>query len=239
MIEVSESERSGCLGYILQLIRRFFPSVSKEGGPLPYRVRDNFLSPTELSYFQVLKSVLGTKAAVCAKVRLADLLFVARPNENLGFFNRIAQRHIDFLICEATTMRPLLVIELDDSSHSRTRAKKRDRFLDEALAAAGFQLLRVSAQRQYSQQQVIDQLKPYLLKPKPGQTEKEASEPVTPQETPPEKQAGAVPSCPKCGIPMVVRVATKGEHKGKRFYGCTNYPQCRELLPVPAGNSQS
>jgi hypothetical protein len=59
--------------------------------PLPYRVRDDFLSPAELSYLRVLKSVLGSKAAVCAKVRLADLLFVARPNENLGYFNRIAQ----------------------------------------------------------------------------------------------------------------------------------------------------
>lgn len=53
-------------------------------------------------------------------------------------------------------MRPMLVIELDDTSHSRTRRKEHDRFLDDALAAAGFPLLRVTAQRPYSQQQVID-----------------------------------------------------------------------------------
>ena len=202
-------------------------------------MRDDFLSPVELSYFHVLKSVLGSKAAVCAKVRLADLLFVTSKDNYISHFNRIAPRHIDFLICNPTMMEPILAIELDDSSHSHTRRMERDRFLDEAMAAAGFPLLRVSAQRQYSQQQVIDQLKPYLLKPKPSQPEKDVTELVTPQEAPPEKQAGAVPSCPKCGIPMVLRVAKKGEYKGKRFYGCTNYPQCRELLPVPAGNSQS
>lgn len=40
------------------------------------------------------------------------------------------------------------------------------------------------------------------------------------------------PLCPTCGIPMVLRVARRGEHQGKPFYGCPNYPQCREVVPV-------
>lgn len=102
----------------------------------------------------------------------------------------------------------------------------------------GVALLRVPAQRQYSQQQVIDQVKPYLLKPDPVQQEEDAAEPVTAKGAASEKQAGAVPSCPKCEIPMALRVATKGKYKGKRFYGYANYPQCKELLPFPVGNSQ-
>ena len=237
-MERNENKQSGCLGYILQQIRRLFPTASKESGPLPYRVRDDFLSPAELSYYQVLKSVLGSKAVICAKVRLADLLFVARPNENFSYVNKIRQKHIDFLICDAATMKPALAIELDDSSHNRARRKKRDLFINEALTAADFPLLRVTAQRQYSQQQVIDQLKPFLSKPKSVQPQKEEAGPVTPQETSSEKQAASVPNCPKCGIPMVLRVANQGKHKGERFYGCTNYPRCRELLPIPADNMQ-
>ena len=237
-MEIKENERPGCLGILLQFIQRFFSSAAKESGPLPYRVRDDFLSPTELSYFQVLKSVLGSKAAICAKVRLADLLFVARPNENFSYVNKIRQKHIDFLICEATTMKPVLAIELDDSSHNRASRKKRDHFINEALTAAGFPLLRVTTQLQYSQQQVIDQLKPYLLKHKPVQSDKDGAERVAPKETPAEQQAASIPNCPKCGIPMVLRVATKGKQKGKHFYGCTNFPQCREVLSVPAGNKQ-
>jgi hypothetical protein len=236
-MERSENERPGCLGYILQLLRSFFSPALKEGRPLPYRVRDDFLSTAELSYFQVLRSVLGSKATICAKVRLADLLFVTSKPEYMRYFNKIVGKHIDYLICDRSTMRPVLAIELDDSSHSRQRSKERDRFINDALAAASFPLLRVRAQQQYSQQQVIDQVKPYLLKPEPVQQEEKVAEPVAAKEAPSKKQIAAVPSCPKCEIPMVLRVATKGKNKGRRFYGCSNYPQCRELLPVPVGGS--
>lgn len=33
--------------------------------------------------------------------------------------------------------------------------------------------------------------------------------------------------CPKCGKPMVLRTASKGEHAGEKFYGCSGFPKCR------------
>ena len=47
-----------------------------------------------------------------------------------------------------------------------------------------------------------------------------------------EKQVDSSPLCPKCGIPMVLRTASQGNHIGQQFYGCRNYPRCREILPV-------
>lgn len=38
----------------------------------------------------------------------------------------------------------------------------------------------------------------------------------------------AAPLCPHCGVPMVVRVAKRGARSGRRFYGCPNYPRCRQ-----------
>ncbi|RCK75036.1 MAG: hypothetical protein ANABAC_1753 [Anaerolineae bacterium] len=32
---------------------------------------------------------------------------------------------------------------------------------------------------------------------------------------------------------MVLRTVTQGEHQGKQFYGCVNYPRCREVKPAP------
>ncbi len=32
------------------------------------------------------------------------------------------------------------------------------------------------------------------------------------------------PLCPKCGQPMVLRTAEVGANKGRRFWGCVNYP---------------
>lgn len=33
--------------------------------------------------------------------------------------------------------------------------------------------------------------------------------------------------CPKCGSPMVQRIAQKGSQAGNRFWGCTRFPACR------------
>ena len=35
--------------------------------------------------------------------------------------------------------------------------------------------------------------------------------------------------CPRCGEKLVVRIARKGEHQGKKFLGCSNYPKCRYI----------
>lgn len=40
------------------------------------------------------------------------------------------------------------------------------------------------------------------------------------------------PSCPSCGKPMAYRTATRGPHKDKPFWGCTEYPNCNGIRPV-------
>ena len=75
----STKDRSGCLSI-------FFPSLKHpqyvsvpEPLSLPYRLRDDFLSPAELSFYKVVSSLIGTKFTIQSKVRLADVFFVARP----------------------------------------------------------------------------------------------------------------------------------------------------------------
>lgn len=47
-----------------------------------------------------------------------------------------------------------------------------------------------------------------------------------------EKENDKVPSCPICGRAMVLREAKKGQNVGKKFWGCTNFPQCRGIVNV-------
>jgi very-short-patch-repair endonuclease len=42
-----------------------------------------------------------------------------------------------------------------------------------------------------------------------------------------------IPNCPKCGSMMVQRMAGKGSHKGKVFYGCSKYPLCKSIVNIP------
>jgi len=42
--------------------------------------------------------------------------------------------------------------------------------------------------------------------------------------------------CPKCGSPMVLRVAKRGPNPGGKFYGCSRYPNCKATIPVENSN---
>jgi very-short-patch-repair endonuclease len=115
----------------------------------PYGKRDAFLSPAELSFFRVMKSELPEEWNLIAKVNLADLFFVRMPHRNRAARNRIDRKHVDFVICDAATMEPLLGIELDDASHNRHDRVERDAFVDRVFEAAGLPLLHVKAARTY------------------------------------------------------------------------------------------
>ncbi|MEO6992668.1 MAG: restriction endonuclease [Lacunisphaera sp.] len=38
------------------------------------------------------------------------------------------------------------------------------------------------------------------------------------------------PTCPNCGVKMVSRTAGKGSNAGSTFWGCRNYPRCRQTF---------
>lgn len=222
-------EKSGCLSVIFPFLsgRKSEISFSKgsEPEPLPYRLRDDFLSPAEFSFYKVLSSIASPRWMIQSKVRLADIFFIARPNENLSHFNRIAQKHLDFLVCDARTMKPLLGVELDDTSHARRDRQERDDFLKSACEAAGLPLLQLPAQREYRSSEIAAQIASMLPE------EIHSAAPPLPD---PPAQTSAAPLCPKCGIPLVLRQVIRGPHQGKQFYGCQNYPHCREMKPVSA-----
>lgn len=85
-----------------------------------------------------------------SKIRLADLIGVRKGTGSYyKYFNQISAKHVDFLLCNQPHITPVLAIELDDSSHKRTKQRGRDEFVDSALEAAGLPLLRIPAQAGY------------------------------------------------------------------------------------------
>jgi hypothetical protein len=217
------NEKPGCLSIFFPFLKRSQKETTSKA--LPYRLRDDFLSPAEFSFYKVLLSLVGARLTIQSKVRLADVFFVARPNENAGFFNRIAQKHLDFLVCDSVTMKPLFGVELDDSSHKRNDRQERDEFVENVCQVVGLPLLRVPVQREYNSREIAAQIAPFLK-------DKVSAPVVAPSQPEINKQISSVPLCPKCSIPMVLRTVAQGEHKGKQFYGCQNYPRCREMKPV-------
>jgi Topoisomerase DNA binding C4 zinc finger len=43
---------------------------------------------------------------------------------------------------------------------------------------------------------------------------------------------GSTPSCPSCSKRMVVRTARHGRRRGRKFWGCAQYPLCRGTRPI-------
>ncbi len=117
----------------------------------PYRRRPYLFSKAERSFYEVLLRAAPAEMKLFTKVRMADLIQV-RPGVRgrRGHQNRINCKHVDFVLCTRDTLSPVLAIELDDRSHRQPERQARDRFVDQAFAAAGLPLLRIPAQYGYT-----------------------------------------------------------------------------------------
>lgn len=223
-------ETPGCLGAIFRIFGLGAASPPEAETSVMrmdvYRVRDDFLSAAEASFFRVLRLTVGESYLICPKVRLADLFYVARPHENRGATNRIAQRHVDFLLCDPATLKPLAGLELDDASHRKGANAERDRFKDDVFAAAGLPLIRVPVQHAYEPAQITSLLTQALHQDPPVIRPEAAISPVVAAE----QAASDPPLCPKCAVPMKLRTAQRGDNQGNSFWGCTNYPKCRQVV---------
>jgi len=153
---MTRTQPSGCL---VALFKLFGPAQGRtDSAPpgdsleaLPYRRKDYLLSKAERSFFGVLRQAVGDEYLIFAKVRLADLVWIPKATQSRQkHLNRVTPRHIDFVLCDHDAIRPLLAIELDDSSHARSDRRSRDAFVEAALAAAGLPLLRIPARAAYN-----------------------------------------------------------------------------------------
>ena len=157
---MSSQPKSGCLG---SLIARFFSANTAEPTEkFPYAKRDHFLSAAELSFYHVLLTAVDAKHTLLTKVNLGDIFYVQQPHKNVAARNRIDRKHVDFLLCDAKTMEPVLGIELDDSSHQKKKQQEKDIFQDAVFAAAELPILRIKAARSYLPQKLQEAVQGHL-----------------------------------------------------------------------------
>jgi hypothetical protein len=228
------------------IIERILDWLSTKDAPkddftaLPFKLRDDFLSPAEVSFYHVLRAAVDEHGLVFTKINLADLFFVAAGDhrQNRALANRGDRKHVDFLVCDPKTLKPIVALELDDQSHARADRKNRDTIVDAVFHAAGLPLLRVPVKTGYAQREVQNLLAPFVISSLPNATviPKTLRNPtpivLTPALDPAITQTE--PTCPKCGANMLLRTAKSGANAGKQFWGCSNFPRCRTMLPIQA-----
>src|SRR5579862_4063265 len=113
---------------------------------LPYQLEKSLFTPAERQFLGVLKGTLPAGVECYGKVRLIDIF---RPKshltgpDRLKAVNRVASKHVDFLLVRSSDTKPLLAIELDDKSHQAANRQARDIFLNQLFADTGLPLLRI------------------------------------------------------------------------------------------------
>ena len=106
------------------------------------------LTAAEFLFFQTLKNVCKDFFYIAPKMGLWALV---DSRENMTAWNKISRKHLDFTLCHPETMKPLLVIELDDSSHRDPKQRLRDLEKDAILKEVGVPVLRIPVARKYDE----------------------------------------------------------------------------------------
>lgn len=119
----------------------FFEKKERLTSLSSYRKKERVMNESEQALFINLQKALGDAYVVLSKVRIEDFVDVDKKNissnSQWGLRGRIKSRHVDFLVCNHATTKPLLAIELDGKSHNDPRRKNRDQFVDELYAVIG------------------------------------------------------------------------------------------------------
>lgn len=198
----------------------------------PYERQDYFLSAAEKCFYDVLMELVGEDITICPKPAVREVLRVRADvkKDRQKYFNWISQKHVDFVLCDRDSMEILCAVELDDSTHNRRDRHQRDAFMDKAFQKAGLPLFHVPCRKVYGARE-LRELCEFLY----GKDKRPVKDFLYEQQDTDEAEEEweeMPPLCPKCGVPMVLRTAARGEYRGQQFYGCPNFPRCREIKPL-------
>lgn len=154
---------------VIALLALKAKGTAQEGGAKSdvYFLRKSLFSPAERSFFGVLESLNYESVTITAKVRLADVFGIKKGiarGDRQRALNRISAKHVDFLLIQKSDGRPLLGIELDDSSHDEEDRAARDSFVDSVFSSAGLPILHVAVKAAYDPNEIRRQLDGALSK---------------------------------------------------------------------------
>ena len=162
-------ERRGCLGFLFG--RSPAQRRDASAGPPKVLVNKYFISEAEAGFFRVLMRVVAGRGHVLAQVSLRQLLWLPGSNQSnpgrSAWQNKIAAKSVDFVVCDLATLRPLVVIELDEPTHARPERQDRDEEVEMMLRAAGLPYFRVLTSRAYDTRELSAAVEPYLPNTRP------------------------------------------------------------------------
>ena len=146
------------LFFIILIVERII--VKSKIFPYSYTLKDCLMTNTELKYYNALKSILsGTPYILQPQICLSSLIERKDAHQYQGELNRI----VDFGIF-SPEYSPLLLIEINDSSHLKRDRKERDAKVKYILKSAKLPLMTVLTKDTFDIKLLAKELKSYGLK---------------------------------------------------------------------------
>jgi len=131
-----------------------------------YAVVPTMLTTTEQQFARSLQDMLPTEYRFMMQVSLHRVVHLRRMQSNRQwlnpYWNRIAQKSLDFVIVRTADTRIMLAIELDDASHDRADRIARDELLDTIMQDAGLPLVHIPTRIMHDRLAVQQHIMPFL-----------------------------------------------------------------------------
>lgn len=123
-----------------------------------YEKVDYLLTKNELKFYRILRQVTNKLGySLFCQVALYEIV----KSKDYKDFNKIKSKSIDFVITQENC-KILLCIELDDTSHEKTKRIERDYFVNQLFKDLDIKLLRIPVQNFYNMEELENKIKESL-----------------------------------------------------------------------------
>ena len=126
-----------------------------------YQKKDSLISNYEKYFYDILEQNFGYEYKVQTQVNLASII---TKIDNCKYQNEL-YRNIDFGIFDKNTLKPLLLIEINDSTHKNSERYKRDMKVREIISEAKIKLITFYSSYKNETKYVVERIKKSLNEP--------------------------------------------------------------------------
>lgn len=117
---------------------------------LPYYQKKFLMTKPENEFYKVLIESVPMGTTLIPQVSLSSII----TTNNRSYRNKIDRKTVDFVLFKDNYFNPLLVIELDDSTHERTDRMIRDHFVDLALLKSNLPIIHFKLKGKFNKNNV-------------------------------------------------------------------------------------
>ena len=153
---------------VIIAVMRFFETGKgfRTGSQWNYGRKNFIMTRAEHECFNVLIEGLGNEYYIFPQIHLDAIVYPKAGHRNrLYALRHINQKSVDFVICDKAYLRPLLAIELDDSTHDQPDRVARDVIVEAILKNAGIPFYRIKNSSNFDFKKLTEEIKQNKLTP--------------------------------------------------------------------------